>query len=194
MHSALGMGVNAILKAMKLTQLIYSDLKLGTHPLLGADTINIGVIEGGKQPNIVPDKCTFSFDIRFGPPLTPDEIVARVENIVERLKMEDPDFKLNYMKAYERQQPLEFPSDSHLVKTMKKAGETSGKPLELGGAVSFGDVWQWKDKIGLKEACLFGPGKTDQAHAINEHIEIKDLLDATKIYALSLFYGCGHRD
>jgi acetylornithine deacetylase/succinyl-diaminopimelate desuccinylase family protein len=194
MHSAVGTGVNAILKAMKLTQQIYADLKLGTHHLLGRDTINIGTIEGGTQPNIVPDKCIIKFDVRFGPHLTPDEVVRRVETIVERLRTEDKDFKLNSMNAYEKQQALEFSSDSNLVKAMKKAGETFGRPLNLGGAVSFGDVWQWKDKIGLKEACLFGPGRTDQAHAINEHIEIKDLLDATKAYALSLLYACGYKD
>ena len=33
---------------------------------------------------------------------------------------------------------------------------------------------------------IFGPGKLDQAHAVDEHIAMDDLVVATKAYALLL--------
>ncbi|MFM7556365.1 MAG: M20 family metallopeptidase, partial [Verrucomicrobiota bacterium] len=37
------------------------------HPLLGRPTINVGRIEGGRQPNIVPASCTIDIDRRTLP-------------------------------------------------------------------------------------------------------------------------------
>ena len=36
-----------------------------------------------------------------------------------------------------------------------------------------------------------GPGSIELAHTANEYIEIKDLLDAAKIYALTIVDWCG---
>lgn len=33
--------------------------------------------------------------------------------------------------------------------------------------------------------------QTDQAHAVNEHIEIDDLITATKMYTLAVLYSLG---
>jgi succinyl-diaminopimelate desuccinylase len=190
-HSATGKGVNAILKAIKLIQGIYQ-IQVGEHPILGKDTINIGTIKGGTQPNIVPDKCTLTFDIRFAPPLTTQRVKQMVDEVIEDLKKTDPDFKLQTMKILERREPIEFPPHGSLVQAMRRAGQAAlGHELELGGAVSFGDIADWKDAVGIKEACLFGPGKGEEAHALNEHIEIADLIAAAKVYALTALYCCG---
>lgn len=37
------------------------------HPLLGSPTINVGLIQGGMQPNIVPDHCVIEIDRRTLP-------------------------------------------------------------------------------------------------------------------------------
>ena len=50
---------------------------------------------------------------------------------------------------------------------------------------------------GVKQALfnctytLFGPGEPQQAHAIDEHIEVKDLVDGAKVYALTALSMCG---
>ena len=190
-HSAEEGGVNAILRAVDLIEAIYR-LELGIHPVAGRDTINVGTIKGGNQTNIVPDWCNLTFDIRFSPPLITEKIEHMVMEKIEELKKKDPDFRLESVRVTERHEPIEFPVDAKVIKALKKAGvAVLGKEPELGGAVSFGDLAEWKDLIGLKEACMFGPGKTDQAHAINEHIEIDDLITATKMYTLAVLYSLG---
>lgn len=180
-HSATGKGINAILNGLKVIDAVYG-IRVGTHPLLGRDTINVGTIDGGVQPNIVPDQCAMTFDIRFAMPLSTGAIETMVRESVDRLRGE-PQFILKDLTVTERREPIEFPADGTLVRALRQAGEAAGQPLEVGGAVSFGDVADWKDQMGLTQACLFGPGKTAQAHAINEHIAVDDLLAAARIYA-----------
>lgn len=193
-HSATGKGINAILKAIKLIQGVYR-INVGRHPVLGTDTINVGTIKGGTQTNMVPDECTLTFDIRFAPPLTTSKIRENVDQVVRDLEGADPDFKLLQMEIPEKREPIEFPRDGSLVQAMLRASRVGlGQEMELGGAVSFGDIEDWKDQVGIVEACLFGPGETKQAHAINEHIEVDDLFAAAKVYALTALYCCGGAD
>jgi acetylornithine deacetylase/succinyl-diaminopimelate desuccinylase family protein len=190
-HSAVESGVNAIVKALKLVEAIYS-LKFGIHPIAGKDTINVGTIRGGDQTNMVPDWCTLSFDIRFSPPFTTTKVEQMVMTKIKELKHTDPNFVLKPIKITEKIEPIECPIDARVIKALMKAGGTVlGKDPELGGAVSFGDVAEWKELIGLKEFCMFGPGALDQAHAINEQIVINDLMRATKMYTLAALNSLG---
>jgi acetylornithine deacetylase/succinyl-diaminopimelate desuccinylase family protein len=190
-HSATGKGINAIRKAFNLIEDIYT-IKVGEHPVLGKDSINVGTIKGGVQPNIVPDSCTFTFDIRFGPPLSVGDIVRMVEDKIRQRQAADPQFIFKSMKVTEKREPLGFAADQKLNIMLQRAGKAAlGYELPLGGALSFGDTADWKDRVGIKEACLFGPGKTKEAHAINENIEVADLVAAAKVYALASAYYCG---
>jgi len=184
-HSASGGGINAIREATKLIDTIYN-LKLGDHPIGGKDTVNIGTIHGGEQTNMVPDLCRLTFDIRFSPPMTSKRLEEMVNKACETLARQDPQFKIRSLKVTERRETVEFPTNGKLVKAMKTAGRAVlGSEPKLGVAVSFGDVADWKDTVGLREACMSGPGKTDQAHAVDEHVSLGELIQATKIYALS---------
>ena len=42
-------------------------LRRRRHPLLGHATVNVGVIAGGTQPNIVPASCRVTVDRRTLP-------------------------------------------------------------------------------------------------------------------------------
>jgi len=184
-HSASGAGVNAILKASKLIDAVYG-IRLGQHPIGGKDTINVGTIRGGDQTNMVPDWCKLTFDVRFSPPITSDQVEKMVHDACSALARTDPEFKLKSSKVVERRETVEFPADGQLAQTIRRAGAAVlGVEPKVGAAVSFGDVADWKDTIGLKEACMFGPGKTDQAHALNEHVAVDEAIQAAKVYALS---------
>jgi len=188
-HSATGKGINAILNGVKVIDAVYG-IGVREHPVLGRDTINVGTIEGGVQPNIVPDSCRLTFDIRFGPPRSTRDIEGEVRAAVEALRA-DPTFLLRELAVTERREPIAFPDAGPLVAALRRAGEAAGRELALGGALSFGDIADWKDAVGLREACLFGPGETPQAHAINEHVSVADLTAAARIYAAAILAYCG---
>lgn len=183
-------GINAILQAYKLIQEIFQ-LPLGEHPLTGRDSINLGTIHGGKQPNIVPEDCHFTFDIRFAPPLTSAQIEQMVHERIQRLEATDPKFTVKSIQVTERREPLEFPRDCQLTRAMLRAGRAVGRELQFGGAVSFGALASYKDRVGVKECVYFGPGETEQAHATNERVLVADVLVAAEVYALTIAQVCG---
>jgi acetylornithine deacetylase/succinyl-diaminopimelate desuccinylase-like protein len=69
-----------------------SELPYEPHGLLpGGPILNIGTIVGGTKHNQVPDRCTVSLDIRLLPGQDPYDVKRRVEEMVERLRVEtDP--------------------------------------------------------------------------------------------------------
>ncbi|SNS49856.1 succinyl-diaminopimelate desuccinylase [Micrococcales bacterium KH10] len=57
-------GHNAILAlAQAVLRLNHAPIK--EHPLLGKETVNVGVIRGGVKPNMVPDQCVATLDVRI---------------------------------------------------------------------------------------------------------------------------------
>ena len=65
------LGKNAIEEMARVVTVLggsyASKLRAKSHRLLGHGTINVGTIQGGNQPNIVPDTCRISVDRRTLP-------------------------------------------------------------------------------------------------------------------------------
>src|SRR5206468_221589 len=57
-------------------------LRQKRHPLLGHATINVGSINGGKQPNIVPDDCAISIDRRMLPGESNAQVIRELKNLL----------------------------------------------------------------------------------------------------------------
>src|SRR5262249_3975415 len=59
-------GQNAIHTMARVVELLETkyaaELRRRRHPLLGSPTVSVGVISGGTQPNIVPDRCQIQID------------------------------------------------------------------------------------------------------------------------------------
>jgi acetylornithine deacetylase/succinyl-diaminopimelate desuccinylase-like protein len=183
-------GVNAIDKAMSIIRAIRS-IDMGTHPALGSGTINVGKIEGGEQVNVVPRTCRVSFDLRWGPPMRSDEIRRRVDDALARAKEGDPLLETGELEVTELREPIEFRTDSPLVQAIKAAGRTVlDREVGLGGWYSSGELWPVASAGHIKYGAVLGPGEPWQAHAYDEHVPVRELVDAAKMYALSAFNIC----
>lgn len=181
-------GVNAIDKACNIIRRV-CELDLGSHPVLGKNTVNIGVINGGIAVNQVAPSCKVHFDFRFAPPLTKERILELFKGVIDEQKAKDKDLKVTEPRVYFDFLAKEFPKDSYLFESIKKAGKMVGKELELTGWY-VDDVWN--RSIGkIDHGTTFGPGDPDQAHSVDEHISVEDLLLGTKIYALTILNVCG---
>ena len=118
-------GLNAIDKAYKVIQAVRG-IPLTSHPKLGRDTINIGMIHGGEQVNVVAGRCRTSFDIRWGPGRTSSDIRRAVQDALDRIKGEDPELVVGDMVVTEERDPLEFAPDNPLIRATQAAGTTFG--------------------------------------------------------------------
>jgi acetylornithine deacetylase/succinyl-diaminopimelate desuccinylase-like protein len=82
------LGKNAIHEMARIVDLLESgyarQLRRRRHPLLGTPTINIGFIQGGTQPNIVPALCVAGADRRTLPGETEPGVRAEMKAWLRR--------------------------------------------------------------------------------------------------------------
>jgi succinyl-diaminopimelate desuccinylase len=183
-------GINAIDKAYEVIQAVRS-IPLTSHPKLGRDTINIGMIHGGEQVNVVAGRCRTSFDIRWGPGRTSGDIRRAIQNALDRVKGEDPELVIGDMVVTEERDPLEFATDNPLIRATRAAGKTLGREIGLGGWYSSGELYPVYTAGHIGNGLVIGPGEPWQAHAYDEHIPIRDLQEAARLYALAALNVCG---
>ncbi len=184
-------GINGIDKAYAVIQTLRG-IPLNQHPKLGKDTVSIGMIRGGEQVNVVGGRCRVWFDIRWGPPRTSREIRAEVGQALERLKTSDPELELSELEVTEERDPLEFSEESPLNEAIKAAGrQVLGREIGLGGWYSSGELWPVWSQGKLQSGAVIGPGEPWQAHAYNERISVRELVDSARLYALTALNVCG---
>ena len=140
-------------------------LKKRRHPLLGAATVNVGMITGGKQPNIVPDQCEIRIDRRTLPGEKDSHIIQEIDAF---LKKEGCDVRLSDWKGVPSL-ALETDPELPLVKRLMKLADQD----RAAGANYFSDAGVL-GQAGIPSV-VFGPGDIAQAHTTDEWVAIRQL-------------------
>jgi len=140
-------------------------LRRRRHPLLGRATINVGSIRGGKQPNIVPDKCAILIDRRTLPGETNKHVIAELKSYLRQNKMS--------ARFSPTQIGLCGPIETSLRQPLvQQLFESVGQKKPVG-------VDYFSDAGVLTAAgipsVLFGPGDIAQAHTPDEWISLSQL-------------------
>jgi len=177
-------GVSAIAKMARVVQTIEGPLaeELGRirHPILGPPTVSVGVIRGGEQVNVVPDRCEIEVDRRTLPDEARREIRKQFVRHLETIAAADPEFQ------YDLEELAWYPAfvedrDGPVASLVAAACEAT-----LGRA-EFKAV-PWTANAGIfKEAgipcILFGPGSGGQAHTADESVDLNQVVKAVDVYA-----------
>ncbi len=153
-HSAYPeLGESAIEKLLDALHEI-RQLKLPTNPTAGPCTLNIGQIEGGRAPNVIPDRAVAQLLFRLVGPaeeLRQHITQAAGDKAEAHFKLEIPYMELGTVPG---------------IETMVAAFTTDIPALT-----------RWGTPL------LIGPGSIHVAHTDSEYIEKKQLLDAIDLYA-----------
>ncbi|MCZ6777651.1 MAG: M20 family metallopeptidase [Acidobacteria bacterium] len=189
-------GTNAIIAASRFVCLVAEDLgpTLSERPdaLLGSPSINIGVIQGGDQANIVAARCKVRLDRRWLPSETVESVLSEIELLLGRVRSEIPDLKtkvhrLSADNVVMVRSPFQTPADDPLVCcALESRAEVSGRtqPPEAFPA--------WTDAAliageGRIPCVVMGPGDLKQAHSADEWVSVAQVRDAALQYvALAL--------
>ncbi len=94
--SAPWLGINAVNKATKFIDMVEERMEAEkkTDPELGKSSIALTIINCTPGAMcIVPDRCSITYDRRFVPEETYESCVAQLQDIIDRLQQEDPDFR-----------------------------------------------------------------------------------------------------
>ncbi len=185
-------GIDAIEKVVDLIielRKLNNDLKRRKHPLLqGPAVLTVSMIKGGTAANMVADSCSIKIDRRFLPDETERSITKELEGVFLKLKEKDEKFNWKLIHTFTRP-PMEISSSEFIVKVLTKAIKRvkGSKPRRAGkgGGTDAAFIYH---RLGIPLA-HFAPGVANIAASPEERVKAQDVIDATKIYALTIFYA-----
>ena len=177
-------GVNAIDKMLDLLQRIRTELvppmRAARHPLTPPPSLNIGLIEGGIQPNVVADRCSVVLDRRLLPNERPETFEADVRQLLSELSERDSGFRAR-VETLLVGPPIETDPHDPLVLAVRDASRALGVADEPIGFDQSCDG-RFYAELGIPTVIL-GPGDPGLAHTTREHVVTDDLVTAVNLYA-----------
>lgn len=160
----------------------------GKHNYLGYPSITPTIlrapVQGEAQINVIPRECMTALDIRTVPGQEHDILKKKILDIFKKLSLKDTHFKAE-MSVIEERPWTETSPDELIVKTTSQAFEyvTKKEPIYNGvpGATDGTFLNSWKN-IPI---VTIGAGNRLIPHQADEYVEIKELMETVKIYALT---------
>ena len=176
--------LNALYHQNTLYKQVTSRVKGITHPYL-----NVGLIQGGTNTNVVPGKVVLKLDRRMIPEENPDEVEATLRRVIGEAVAGSRDVTVDVkrillaraLKPLEGNRPLVDALCRHASSVFGEAIQASGTPL-------YTDARLYCER-GIP-AVLYGAGPRtvleSNAKRADEHIALEDLRRATKVVARTL--------
>jgi acetylornithine deacetylase len=181
------LGRDAIAGAMRVLQRLEEHQRqLGERfvsRLMTGPTITVTMIHGGRTRNAVADECTLSVDFRVVPGMSPAE--SREELIASLAAL---GLEVSHSDVQVITPPLATaPEDPFALSALEICRRVTGRgDLGFGGAPYGTDAAWVADRAS---AIVLGPGGIESAHAVDEHIELAEVVSAARIYYEILMTG-----
>jgi succinyl-diaminopimelate desuccinylase len=181
-------GANAILTALYAENARYESIRSRvtgiTHPY-----VNVGLIEGGTNTNVVPGKVVLKLDRRMIPEEDPAHVEAGVRDVIERAAASVPGVRVDIRRMLLARALTADARNAPLVDALRRhAGEIFGEAIPAVGTPLYTDVRLY---AAAGAACaLYGAGprtvRESNAKRADEHVVLADLRGATKVIARTL--------
>ena len=156
------------------------------HPTLNINGIAGGQPVDGMQSPCVADKCRAVFDRRFLVEEGFESTRAEIVSLLERVAQDTPNFKYE-LRDLMVVKPVQTPDGSTVVSALEQSIQTVlGRPASLAASPGTYDQKHVDRIAGVKNCVAYGPGILDLAHQPDEYCVIDDLVQCTKVLALSL--------
>ena len=158
-------------------------------PGIGSPTLVVGLISGGINTNVVPDRIVFRLDRR----IIPEEAAADAERSITALIRESAR-KMKGIRVEVRRillaQPLTpRPGQQRLIKALEAgAREIFGIQVNTHGVPIYTDARHYSEAGIATVLYGAGPGTLEEAngHRADEKLKLDDLYKATEVVALAL--------
>ena len=153
-HAARNEGDNAIYKAMEDIRWLQSYAFANESALLGPVKMTVTMINSGSQHNVVPDRCSFTVDVRTTDAYSNEETLAIItKNLAAEVSVKSL-----------RLQPSAIAEDHPLV--------MAGKQL---GLATFGSPTLSDQSLISIPSIKLGPGDSARSHTADEFIYLTEI-------------------
>ena len=176
--------LNALYAQNTLYKQITSNVQGITHPYL-----NIGMIEGGTNTNVIPGRVTFKLDRRMIPEENPAVVEATLREIIARTAAEQPGVTVEVKRMLLANAMKPLAGNQPLVDAIQKHGKVVfGEDIPALGTPLYTDVRLFCE-AGIP-GVIYGAGPRtvleSNAKRADENLVLEDLRRATKVIARAL--------
>lgn len=187
-------GVDALQAAVHLLNALFAqnaDLKnvrsevVGiTHPYL-----NVGMIEGGTNTNVIPGRVNFKLDRRMIPEEDPAQVEAQLRALIAQTAAQCPGIQVDVKRILLARAMRPLAGNAPLVQSLQNHAQiVFGEQVPALGTPLYTDVRLFSE-AGIP-GVIYGAGPRtvleSNAKRADEHIVLEDLRRATQVIARSL--------
>ncbi len=188
-------GVDALQGAVVILSALYAQNRryLSTRsriPGIRHPYLNVGRIEGGTNTNVVPGKVVLRLDRRMIPEEDPVVVEADVRQVIADAAAGYPGIRVEIRRLLLAEALQPQPGSVPLVEALQRHGKkVFGEPIATSGTPLYTDARLY-GAHGIP-AVIYGAGPRSvlesNAKRADEHLELDDLLRATKVVARTLY-------
>jgi succinyl-diaminopimelate desuccinylase len=164
--------------------------RMSPVPGIGAPGLTIGLISGGINTNVVPDRVSFRIDRRITPDEHPERAEAELGALIEMAAAAYPGISVAMRRILLAAPFAPMPGQERLVAAIQaRAAELLGVPVGTKGVPIYTDARLYSAR-GIPTV-LYGAGPRTlleaNGHRADEKLRLGDLYQATEIVALTLY-------
>ena len=153
---------------------------------IGHPYLNVGRIEGGTHTNVVPGKVVFRLDRRMIPEEDPTTVEADIRGLITATAASIPGVTVDIQRLLLARAMRPLPGSQPLVEAIQRHGQDLlGHPVAARGTPLYTDVRLYAEQ-GIP-GVIYGAGPRtvleSNAKRADEHLELQDLRNATKVVA-----------
>ncbi|GAK11493.1 M20 family metallopeptidase [Geomicrobium sp. JCM 19039] len=151
------------------------------HDIFGKPSLSVGTIHGGDKTNMVAGSVRLELDFRLVPPMSAEEADKLVhQSVSEGCKVVGAGYSAEHY-GYARP-PIESNKEADVIGRLQTAYKrTLGSQMKEAGFPAYTDVSMIGLKTGMRDLIVFGPGNLEQAHAIDEYVEVDQIESCTEV-------------
>lgn len=187
-------GIDALAAATQILTAIYASRealksRLSKTPGITYPTLNVGLIEGGINTNVVPDRVSFRIDRRMIPEESPAAAEAELRALIEAAAAKIPGITIEIRRIMLSLPLVKLPGAERLTQALQKRGrEFFGVDIIEHGVPLYTDARHYT-AAGIPTV-LYGAGPRTLAeangHGADENLRLEDLRRATKTVAAAI--------
>lgn len=156
---------------------------------IGSPQLTVGLIKGGINTNVVPDRVTFRLDRRMVPEEAAEAVEAELRQVIAAAAEAFPEAKVTVRRILLALPLVPLAAGQRLTDALcRHATAIMGEPVTAKGVPLYTDARHYAEK-GIP-IVLYGAGphtiQEANAHRADERLPLADLYKATEVVALTL--------
>jgi acetylornithine deacetylase/succinyl-diaminopimelate desuccinylase-like protein len=163
--------------------------RVSSVPGIGAPQLTVGLIRGGINTNVVPDRVTFRLDRRMTPEEQPADVVAELRAVIELAVFDREGITLEIDRILLAEPLIPLPGSERIAQALcRHASRIMGEEVTTSGVPLYTDARHYAAN-GVP-VVLYGAGphtiEEANAHRADERLPLADLYAATEVVACAL--------